>query len=226
MKQRGELPFDIRFFSKQLNSKDKVSIEERFKYIYNTNHWSGDSSVSGQGSDDSQTKEIRKRLPLLVSDYKIKSILDIPCGDFNWMKDVELNVNLYIGADIVEEIIKNNSLKYSNEKIQFEKLDLTKDILPEVDLVFCRDCLVHLSNVDITKSIANIKRSKSKYILTTTFIECDSNEDILTGDWRVLNLSKKPFNFPEPVLLINENCNECNNTYSDKCLGLWRITDL
>ena len=153
-------------------------------------------------------------------------MLDIPCGDFNWMKNIELNLLEYIGADIVKEIVRLNNEKYSNDKRRFVCLDIIKDNLPRADMVFCRDCLVHLSNDNVLKSIENIKRSNSKYLLTTTFTECEINEDIVTGDWRIINLLKEPLNFPNPILLINEDCTEGNGTYSDKSLGLWRISDL
>ena len=226
MKQREDLTFDTRFFSRLSKSIDEFSIEERFNYIYKNNFWIGQSSVSGQGSDESQTEEIRASLPELILEYKIERMLDLPCGDFNWMKNIELNLSEYIGADIVQEIIQLNTAKYSNDKRRFMKLDIMKDDLPKVDLIFCRDCLVHLSNDNVRKSIENIKRSNSKYLLTTTFTECEINEDIVTGDWRIINLTKEPFNFPAQALIIRENCTEGNHTYSDKSLGLWRISDL
>ena len=51
--------------------------------------------------------------------------------------------------DIVSDIIKNNNEKYSNSKIKFYKKDIIKNLFPEVDLVICRDFLIHLSNKDI-----------------------------------------------------------------------------
>jgi len=226
MKKREDLTFDTRFFSKHIRSAGKFSMEEKFNYIYKNNLWIGQSSVSGQGSEESQTNEIKENLPKIISTYKISSMLDLPCGDFNWMKDVELNHLEYIGADIVEEIIRLNKTKYSNEKREFIKLDIMKDNLPKVDLIFCRDCLVHFSYDNIFSTIKNIKKSQSEYLLTTTFTECDMNENIVTGDWRIINLMKKPFNFPDPELLINENCTEANLTYTDKSLGLWKISEL
>jgi hypothetical protein len=59
--------------------------------------------------------------------------------------------------------------------------------------------------------------------LTTTFPGCASNEDIVTGDWRPLNLQLAPFNLPAPDLLINEQCTEGGNLFADKSLGLWRL---
>jgi len=93
-------------------------------------------------------------------------------------------------------------------------------------LIFSRDCLVHLSYKDAIKIIHNFKKSGSKYLLTTTFTNREENIDLGDGFWRVLNLQKAPFNFPEPIKLINEKCTEENNMFVDKCLGLWLIDDL
>ncbi|MDX2442963.1 MAG: class I SAM-dependent methyltransferase [Bacteroidales bacterium] len=226
MKKRGNVSFDKRFFSKNFSSFKDSSIAERFSYIHKNNHWVGQSTVSGEGSEEKQTQEVRTNLPKIISQFKIRTILDIPCGDFNWMKNIELNIKQYIGGDIVPEIIEQNNTRYSNDNRKFLQLDIIKNKLPMVDLIFCRDCLVHLSIEDIQKSIENIKNSNSQYILTTTFTECEVNEDIITGDWRIINLCQDPFNFPEPILVINEDCTEGNKTFSDKSLGLWKISDL
>ncbi len=223
---RAQLPFDTKYFAKRLTTGDKLTTEEKFNYIYKNNHWLGQYSISGQGSDDSQTEEIRARLPKIISDYHIQSLLDLPCGDFNWMGKLDLNLQQYIGGDIVEEIIQQNQAKYTNNQREFLKLDIIEDDLPTVDLIFCRDCWVHFSFEDVLKSIHNIKRSNSKYLLTTTFTDCEYNEDIVTGDWRIINLKQEPFNFPKEILLIKENCTEGNHTYNDKSLGLWKIAEL
>ena len=224
--KRGDVSFDKRFFERGFDRLTDNSIEERFNYIYRTNHWRGKKSISGQGSELSQTKTIRENLPEIFVNYKIQSMLDLPCGDFNWMETISLNLSNYIGGDIVQEIIDSNNRNYSNEIRSFVKLDITKDPLPKVDLIFCRDCFVHLSNDDILKAIENIKKSQAKLFMTTTFTACRSNEDIVTGDWRILNLMKKPFNFPKATLILNENCTEGDGTYADKSLGLWKINDL
>ena len=36
----------------------------------------------------------------------------------------------------------------------------------------------------------------------------------------------KPFNFPDPILNINENCTEANKKYSDKVLSIWDINSI
>lgn len=144
-----------------------MSVEEKFTEIYENNLWCSPESVSGGGSEMQNTKVIRKELPVLIQKFNIQSILDIPCGDYNWMKSVDLGNAFYIGADIVQPLVKRNKELYNN--IDFRLLDLTKDILPKVDLIFVRDCLGHLSNDNVLLALKNCKESGSKYLLATSF---------------------------------------------------------
>jgi len=133
------------------------------------------------------------------------------------MKTVELGDVQYIGADIVPEMIERNKLDYPT--IDFRCLDLTSDELPEVDLVFCRDCLVHFSLEDCHKALTNIKRS-AKYVMMTTFPEHRGNKDKETGkSWTTRNLADPPFNFPKPLQVINEK--NKRPKYTDKSLAVW-----
>jgi len=150
------------------------SVEEIFARIYKGKGWRLGESVSGPGSDLVYTETISKELPRLVQDLGVKTLLDIPCRDFNWMKEISLDLDLYIGADIVEELIMLNNQRYAQDNSfprRFEKLDVARDRLPKVDLVLCRDCLVHLSSDDIFKALQNIKKSGSKYLLCTTYTD-------------------------------------------------------
>ncbi len=203
----------------------RQSVELRFTNIFLKNGWGDNSSISGTGSNLEATEVIRVFIDKLVKDYNIKTVLDIPCGDFYWMKSVNFNGVKYIGADIVKPLIDNNKEKYGNLDKVFCQLDLIKDELAKVDLVICRDCLVHLSNEDIKKSIVNIVKSKSKYLLTTTFPEHMENKDIITGRWRAINLNMIPFNFPKAILEINEGRKE-GEEFADKTLALWKIDEL
>jgi len=200
--------------------------EQVFTNIYKDNTWGGKDSVSGVGSDDHQTRIIVKELSTVFRDFEISTLLDIPCGDFHWMKNVDLTDITYIGADIVETLISKNTEQYGNHDVHFQKLNLIKDNLPKVDLIFCRDCLVHLSYVDVFQALGNICNTQSKYILTTTFTERKENHDISTGQWRTLNLELPPIMLPNPLILINEGCTEFDGAYKDKALGLWRIADI
>jgi len=180
--------------------------------------------LSGRGSDSIETKIICRELPGILSSIKARVILDVPCGDFNWMKDINLPVEEYIGADIVAELIDNNERRYGRPGRRFFRADIVSASLPKADLILVRDALVHLSNKDVLRAIANLKSSGSIYLLTTTFVR-HGESDIVTGQWRPINLEEKPFNFPKPLALFNEECPE-GEGYADKSLGLWKFSDL
>ncbi len=197
-------------------------MREIFEQIFNTNRWNNSESVSGTGSTLEQTQVIRERLPDLFAKYAIRSMLDIPCGDFHWMSLVPKEGIHYIGADIVGGLIDRLSESHPHE---FRLLDVTTSPLPTVDLVLTRDCFVHLSYAAIFAAVQNIRASGAKYLLTTTFPGRE-NREIQTGDWRPINLQAEPFLFPAPLEVINEGCTECGGAFADKSLALFQISDL
>lgn len=193
-----------------------------FTEHYKKNGWGAQETRSGLGSTVQNTQAVRAALPKLIVEFQIRTLLDIPCGDFNWMKFLDLPVR-YIGADIVEEMIARNQTQYASHTRSFLKLDLITDPLPAVDLILCRDCLFHFSFRHIHQAFANIKRSGSKLLLTTTNPRLQQNQDVVTGEWRRLNLQTFPFSLPEPLILIDE---EGPDLADDRHLGLWRIGDI
>lgn len=203
------------------------SNKEIFTKIYKTNYWRSKESFSGPGAELRQTVVIRKELPILFKDFNIKTMLDIPCGDFNWMKEVDFTLlTQYIGADIVSELICLNITKYGNDKRKFIELDITKDNLPVSDLIFCRDCFVHLSFDDIFRSINNIKCSKSKFLLTTIFNRESKNINTHNVKWRPINLEIPPFNLCRPIKFIDTDFTDNGKQHPGNGMGLWRISDL
>lgn len=182
-------------------------------------------SYSGPGSTMKRTLALREALPALLDEIQCEVMIDAPCGDFKWMQHVNLPVKRYIGVDVIRQLVKMNSSKYGNEKRSFIHLNLIEDVLPKADVVFNRDMMIHLSYADIAKMIDRLKQSKCTYFLTSHFPEQSSNRDIQTGDWRPINLEIAPFNFPAPIAIIDEKYT-VNMAYTDKCMALWKITDL
>jgi hypothetical protein len=200
--------------------------ERIFEKIHAENVWGSPESRSGPGSTEAATAAFRDRIPRLLHDIDATSLLDAPCGDFNWMRLVELGPVRYIGVDVVADIIASNRRQHGNPSRRFLRLDVRHDRLPRADVILCRDCLVHMSFADIATTLRNFRRSGSAFFLLTTFIDRDSNVDIATGRWRTLNFARAPFNFPPPLKLIDEECELNCGIYRDKHLGLWRIEDL
>tara|TARA_B000000609_G_C24143706_1_gene332852 strand:+ start:515 stop:1192 length:678 start_codon:yes stop_codon:yes gene_type:complete len=203
-----------------------LSLQERFELIYNENFWESEESRSGIGSEIENTKEVLKALEHFIKEFKIKSIIDIPCGDYNWMSSMDMRNLKYQGHDIVKQLITDNKKKFKNSNISFIHSDITNSKLGKADLMLVRDCLVHFSFEDIKKSIFRIKQSRSKYLMTTSFVNVDKNIDIYSADWRPINLEKGPFNFPKPLMTYNEKCNEMDGIYTDKSLCIWEINRL
>lgn len=195
-------------------------MKEIFTKIYEENLWCSPESKSGPGSSLDSTEVLRKELPVLFKKFDITSILDIPCGDFNWMRHVDFNEIKYTGADIVEPLIESNKERFPEH--DFKVLDLVNDPLPAVDLIFVRDCLGHLSNRNVLQAIANMRKSGSKYLLATSFTVWSQNPDIVDGGWKCINLMIEPFNLV-PFYLINEECKEGYPFYTNKCMILFKL---
>lgn len=197
-------------------------MKDIFTDIYKTNFWKNNESVSGHGSTMDETASIRLILPKLFRELHVKTVLDIPCGDCNWVKDLWPELDWYIGADVVEELIAENKERFHHEA-EFRVLDATKSELPKVDLILCRDLLGHFSNRDVKAALKNFRASGSKWLLATTFPGRENEaHDIKTGQWRPIDLGYM-WGLPTPLLYIYENCTAGNGKFKDKALGLWEL---
>jgi glycosyltransferase involved in cell wall biosynthesis len=224
------LVFSLRQARKQINTKN---LKDIFTQVHRENYWGGEDSLSGPGSDVIQTTIIKNKVSDIIATYKIKSIVDAPCGDFLWMKDVIGSCNdlieTFTGFDIVDELIYENNKSYGTLKIKFEVRDLTNSEIPGSDLIVCRDCFIHLSYSNIYSILSNFSRSKSQYLLLSTYtngrrFNTEINDKRV--NFRPLNMQKFPFMFPDPVEIINEGCTEFCGEYSDKSLALWELKNI
>ena len=180
-----------------------VEAEARFSEIYRRRLWRGSESRSGFGSGKKSTASICINLPRIVKEHQIAKVFDAGCGDFNWMKSLIPNLEVnYTGADIVYDLIEENNRLYKSQKISFVVFDVTRNPVPQSDLVICRDVLFHLSNAEVFSVLNNLAASNSDFMLITSHLADSSyvNVDIDTGDFRRLNLFADPFFLPaEPI---------------------------
>jgi 2-polyprenyl-3-methyl-5-hydroxy-6-metoxy-1,4-benzoquinol methylase len=215
----------------RIKSQDLV-LKDYFERVYEKNSWLSEESVSGHGSSLEQTKELRKELRKVIKDFNIKSMIDIPCGDANWMKEENFFDIEYLGIDIVSEVIKSNQIKYSdNSQIKFKVGNFADDELRlEFDLVFTRDLFVHLSYSDILKCLNNFLKSTSNFLALTTFQRNELNLDLEypsnlsePKSWRPLNMLAHPFHFANPKSIIDEKCSERDGEriFDDKAMAIF-----
>ena len=171
-----------------------------FSSIYANRAWvmhEGVESLSGVGSSQVATGELRIQLSEFLKDIGCQRLVDVGCGDFNWMRHVDGNFS-YLGIDIVPQIIEANNAAYTNDRRRFICMDAVRTAIEPGDVVICREVLFHLSYRDGLKLLRNIKSVGFKYVLLTTDKAIWFNSDIRNGDFRRINLSKLPFGFPEP----------------------------
>ena len=194
---------------------------DRFREAYRSRAWvssKGQLSPSGLGSEVSTTRTIVEGLPVLLADLGCKTLLDVGCGDWNWMREVRLPCD-YVGIDIVPEVIEANR---RNERVgvKFEVGDAIEGPLPGADVVLCREVLFHLSFRDGMAALANIQAAGS-WLLATSDTQIWFNSDIETGDFRRINLERAPYRLPRPRAVISDE-----GVCRGRVLGLWATADL
>lgn len=173
-------------------------------------------SVCGCGSQlDSSTENLRTNLYSFLKKHKINSIADIPCGDYWWMRYVDLHDISYVGGDIITAQVQKLREKFPDK--EFKRLDIRIDKLPDVDLLFCRDCLFHFSEIDKRKALNNYATSGIKYILMSNHPESINNVDIKTGDFGHINWQLAPWSFSAPI----DKLYDSNKGYDTKELQLY-----
>ena len=202
----SKLPLEKVFFNKYYNPKYTWCRPNR-----------GPSCV---GSDNYTTKVLRSKLPYLIKKYKINSILDAGCGDFYWMKNINLSRTNYHGMDIVSKLIEENKKLYAKENITFSNSNLVKDLIPKVDLIICRDVLTRSSKKNNILILKNFIRSKSKYLMTTFYPDTKKNIDIISGGFQKINILLEPYNFRKPFFSFKEKGKW------KKHMGLWKISEI
>lgn len=207
-------------------SRKSRELRRIFGAIHVAKAWGDCESSSGPGSTRNRAASFLPDLIALVSSLRVSTLLDAPCGDFNWTEPLANAVDHYIGIDVVPAIIKANRHHWSSPRRQFLCRDMVRQRLPAADLILCRDALVHLSEADIHLALINLRWTGAEYLIATTFIGDRPNADIASGGWRPLNMQCPPFTFPAPLELVDERCHHTGGIYADKRLALWRFKDL
>lgn len=180
-------------------------IQQVFATIHEQRLWINEESISGGGSTLSYTEPLRRLLPELLQRLNIHTLLDAPCGDFNWMQHVDLGDVQYIGADIVPKLVEELQQKYASPRRSFIVLDLTSQQLPQADALLCRDCLIHLSFSDIRRVLQRFLESRCTYLIVSHYPTLLANYDIVTGEHRQVSLRHAPFNFPAPMTELDDS---------------------
>ena len=192
-------------------------LAQRFTAAFDHGLWKDKESVSGPGSTLGYTSDLRSTLPGLIRALGCKSMLDAPCGDFNWMKEVDLSGIDYAGIDIVPALIANNKAKYPQHN--FAVGDITRDAFPKADFVLCRDVLFHLSNDNVERVLRNFVQSGSQWLATSHYFQANAMQDVQSDPttFRLVNLTAAPFFLEQPDYVLKDYA----PNFIRRWLGVW-----
>ncbi len=197
-----------------------------FSGVFATNVWGDDGSRSGSGSTVANTATLRAELPGMLDRLAIRTLLDLPCGDWTWMQHVDRSrLERYVGADIAPELIEHLTQLHRAPRVEFMQLDVLSSSLPQVDAVMMRDLLGHLDDVRVRRAVRNVRRSGAQWLLASHYPELAKNEDIAMGSWRPQNFLLAPYRWPEPVAILWERPPPPAER-EDKALAAWLVTTL
>lgn len=180
-----------------------------FDRIYSENEWGGQGC--GPGSKFEATALLRRILPELVRGVVAHSVLDAACGDGAWMPELPG----YVGMDIVPAAI--DAARKNHPDRTYLLGDIRRDWLPLVDMVICRDAMMHMHLKNGLETLDHLQGTGATWLVATTF-ENGVNEPIETGGFYHINLEAEPFRLGRPWMVIEDDWR-----HPDKLLGVWAM---
>lgn len=178
-------------------------MKKEFTEIYSENKW---LCGSGEGSQPQHTKPYASLLQNFLRKNKIKSVVDMGCGDWQFSRFIDWSGIDYQGFDVVASVIEANQKNFSSPNIRFQLATGDGSDLPAAELFIAKDVLQHWSNAAVAAFLPNLK--KYPYCLITNCVNPDGetiNENIENGGFRYLDLRLAPFGLQAEELLSFTN---------------------
>ena len=182
----------------QLPHESPEELKRRFSEIYERQLW---GPGSGVGSAPDKTLEYRTFVQQFMARNRVRSVVDLGCGEWQFSQLIDWSGVRYLGVDVVPAMIEKNQRDFGGGNIAFETFEsLAK--LPRADLLLCKDVLQHLPNSLVKEYLAAF-RKQYKFLLITNDEEPVEilNTDTEIGGWRTLRLDREPFGEPGAVVL-------------------------
>lgn len=179
---------------------DRTDVTDVFKTIYDRNVWGGGS---GAGSNPNVAREYMNFLQAFVLNNGVRSVVDIGCGDWQFSQFINWGMNTsYLGIDVVPSVITSNQQRFGGRaNVSFvcaNPLDGSCEV-PGGELLLIKDVLQHLSNENVIKLLALVR--KFKYALITNAY-APVNDDCQNGDTRPLDIRAEPFNVSNAAIVF------------------------
>jgi hypothetical protein len=176
----------------------------------------------------------------------VGGILDVPCGDLNWMSHAGAFKGgqvRYYGGDVSTVVLGEHQRTFGGDEVRkFGLVDVVDDdlfananirALYEGSgggggvLVVVRQLMQHLSTRECLRAIANLEALAAAaerdaggrtYLMLTTYLRGDGNkeEDYLLALGHKVNLFTYPFCIRDPVGMVEDGV-------KDMFLGMWEV---
>ena len=165
-----------------------------------------EETTCGPGSTLVATRNVRDWLPGALERLGVKTLLDAPCGDRNWIRLVDLPC-AYVGVDEEPAHVAAAGLYGAS----VHQMDIRSDDLPECDAILSRDFFQHLSMADAELALANMRRTGAAWIITT----CHGRPgpDCKNGEFRYIDLRSE---WGRPVDSVEDGKH-------GRILGVWEL---
>ena len=188
--------------------------EQVFTEIYENSKWGGARGefCSGPGTVDEQVVAAYVAMVFeeaLREQFQNLTFVDLGCGDFRVGSQLRPLSSRYIGADIVEPLVRHNQKTYGDTVTEFVHVNIVDDALPDGDVCFVRQVLQHLANSQVASVLEKLK--KYRWVFITEHYPTDNSrirpnlDKVHGGDVRIYKnsgvyLSEPPFSLPSQAL--------------------------
>jgi 2-polyprenyl-3-methyl-5-hydroxy-6-metoxy-1,4-benzoquinol methylase len=183
------------------------SNESTFTDLYDHAVWGVNSQGEphcGSGSTKESSSEYMIFLDKFLRKHEIKTIVEVGCGDWEFMQHMDLSGIQYLGIDVVKKMIDSNNRKFRTHAIAFMHADAAYTDLPQADLFLCKDVMQHLPNKDIFKICSQFNKFRYCLIVNDVNITEPSLNNLRLQrrvGYRPVDLTKQPFNLPAEIVL-------------------------
>ncbi|MCK7594471.1 class I SAM-dependent methyltransferase [Pseudomarimonas salicorniae] len=163
----------------------------RFEEIYERNEW---GHGSGEGSLPVHTRSYVRFLERFLRAHRVRSVVDMGCGDWQFSRGIDWGSAEYRGYDVVPSVIASNEEQFSAPNVSFHLYSGNPQDLPSADLLLVKDVLQHLPHDAIHRFLPCVQ--KYQHALITNCVNprgITENVDIPLGAFRYLDLRRPPF---------------------------------
>lgn len=194
-----------------------------FQIVYRDKLWGTENNsrfFSGIGSHSEPAAIYVDAMVAIISTelkdlQTVATIVDLGCGDFAVGARLleRLPAVQYVGCDIVPELIEHNRERYGSKRVQFQRLDIVSQTLPDGDICLVRQVFQHISNREIACVLPKLRKYRTVFVTEGQPIvrvgsvnpDKPANADVRfgwrTGRGRGVELDQPPWN-----LTIEEVC--------------------